>query len=160
MEQRKKKHKYHLYIPWFTNDDDFYDEEEEGEDSWVSYLRRNIVHTVGEESPYPYSSWSYARHDSPFEIDEEEQLLEKKSDTTIHEEVTESLYQHPDVDASNIRTIVLNGIVCLFGTVKTLLEKNEAERIVKALPGVWNVRNELKIEELKQRSLSDFPVVK
>lgn len=155
MENKKKK-RYHIYIPWFTSDDEFYDSEEGQEDSWVGYLRRNLEHPVGEESPFPYSSWSYTRHDSPFE---NESQKEKKSDAAIHDEVLQTLYETPDIDASNIKTIVLNGIVCLFGTVKTLLEKNEAGRVVARMPEVWNVRNELKIEESKRRSLSDNPVV-
>ncbi len=154
MENKKKKHPL-IYIPWFTSDEEFYDSEEGQEDSWVAYLRRNLEHPVGEESPFPYSSWSYTRHDSPFENEEQST---RKSDAAIHEEVLEALYQHPDIDASNIKTIVLNGIVCLFGSVKTLLEKNEAGRIVAKMPEVWNVRNELKIEESKRRSLSEIPV--
>lgn len=156
MELKKKKHP-HIYIPWFTSDEEFYDSEEGQEDSWVDYLRRNLQHPVGEESPFPYSSWSYTRHDSPFEKEEDESSV-KKSDSEIHDEVLKLLYENPDVDASNIKTIVLNGIVCLFGTVKTLLEKNEASRIISKMPEVWNVRNELKIEESKRRSLSDIPV--
>lgn len=155
MELKKKKHP-HIYIPWFTSDEEFYDSEEGQEDSWVDYLRRNLQHPVGEESPFPYSSWSYTRHDSPFEKEENESV--KKSDSEIHDEVLKLLYENPDLDASNIKTIVLNGIVCLFGTVKTLLEKNEAFRIISKMPEVWNVRNELKIEESKRRSLSDIPV--
>ena len=155
MEIKKKKHPY-LYIPWFTSDEEFYDSEEGQEDSWVAYLRRNFQHPVGEESPFPYSSWSYARHDSPFEKEEE---TEKKSDSDLHDELLKALYEYPDIDASNIKTIVLNGIVCLFGTVKTLLEKNEAERIVARMPGVWKVRNELEIEESKQKSFSGIPVI-
>lgn len=154
MEAKKKKR--HFYIPWFTSDEDFYDSEEGQEDSWVSYLRRNFQHPVGEESPFPESSWSYTRNDSPFD---DEEKPEKKSDASIHDEVLELLYQNPDLDASNIKTIVLNGIVCLFGTVKSLYEKNEAARVVSKLPDVWNVRNELIIEESKRRSLSDIPVI-
>ncbi len=157
MELKKKKRR-HIYIPWFTSDEAFYEEEEGQEDSWVGYLRRNLEHPVGEESPFPDSSWSYTRHDSPFENQDQEDP-EKKSDPAIHDEVLKVLYDTSDIDASNIRTIVLNGIVCLFGTVKTLLEKKEAERVVTRLPGVWNVRNELKIEESKRRSLSDIPAV-
>ncbi len=153
MERKKKK--YHLYIPWFTSDDAFYEEDDGQEDSWVDYLRRNLVHPAGEESPFPYSSWSYTRHDSTFEND---LPTEHKSDADIHDEVLQAFYLHPHIDASDIKAIVLNGIVLLFGNVKSLLEKNEAERAARKLPGVWNVRNELKIEESNRRSLSDIPV--
>jgi hypothetical protein len=156
MEAKKKKSRYHIYIPWFTNDDAFYDEEDSGEESWVNYIRRNLKHPTGEESPFPYSSWSYTRHDSPFEKDDEEQL-ENRSDATIHEDAIKALYESEDLDASHIKLIVLNGIVLLFGTVSTLLEKNQAQRIVQSLPGVWNVRNEITIEKSNKRSLSQVP---
>ena len=149
----KKKRKHHkLYIPWYTSDADLYDEEDKEEDSWINYIRRNMPHTAGEESPFPYSSWSYTRHDSPFEKDDED-ALGKRSDTSLMEDATEALYHHPQIDASEIKIIVLNGIICLFGTVKSLLERREAERIIKDLPGVWSVRNELSIEESQKRSL-------
>jgi hypothetical protein len=142
MGTNKKRHHHRLYIPWYTSDDDLYEDDENNEDGWVNYIRRNLQHAVGEESPFPYSSWSYTRDDSPFE--EDDGL--KKSDTTIYQEVSETLYQHPDIDSSNIKFIILNGIVCLFGTVKSILAQHEAERVVRSLPGVWSVRNELTVE--------------
>lgn len=154
MGMKKKRHHHRLYIPWYTRDDDFY-EDEKDEDGWVNYIRRNIQHSVGEESPFPDSSWSYTRHDSPFEEDDEL----KKSDNTIHDEVSEALYQHPDIDSSNIKFIVLNGIVCLFGTVSTILAQQEAERVVRNLPGVWSVRNELSVEDQSKRSLSQTQMI-
>ena len=161
MDKKKKKSTYRLYIPWFTTDTDFYDEEESSQDGWIKYIRRNLKHPAGEESPFPESSWSYTRSDSPFEGDQDEQQ-NKKSDSTIHDDVTTSLYRNPDLDASHIGTIVLNGIVILFGTVETLLEKNEAQRVVEGLQGVWKVRNEIKIdlvEGAKGRNLSGIPTI-
>ncbi len=138
----KKKKLPHLYIPWFTSDEDFYDDDEGQTDSWIAYLRRNLMHPVGEESPFPYSSWSYANKESSLD---EEDMADKKSDVSLHDEIHDAFYNHPDVDGSNIKTIVLNGIVCLFGTVKSLLEKKEATRIAESISGVWKVRNELEI---------------
>jgi hypothetical protein len=154
MGMKKKRHHHHLYIPWYTSDDDLYDQEESEEDGWISYIRRNLQHPVGEESPFPDSSWSYTRHDSPFEKDDEDVTSDRKSDATIHDEVTDALYKHPDIDASNIKMIVLNGIVCLFGTVESLLIKRETEKVVRDLPGVWSVRNELQIQKATKRSLA------
>src|SRR5690606_35612015 len=119
MELQKKKRKFHLYIPWYTQDQDLYDEEEGEEDSWVNYLRRNLSHPAGIESPFPYSSWSYATGGSYFDHkDEKSDETFETSDQNIHDNVVRALYENELIDASNIRVVVLNGIVCLFGTVK------------------------------------------
>jgi hypothetical protein len=151
----KKRRQHRLYIPWYTSDEDLYEEEENEEESWVSYVRRNLKHPVGQESPFPDSSWSYTRHDSPFDdYEDDEGQLEKKSDGALHDEVSDTLYHLAQVDASDIKSIVLNGIVCLFGTVDSEFSKRKAERVIKNLPGVWSVKNELKVEQEKKRSLS------
>lgn len=140
--QKKIKKRFPLlYIPWFSKDEDFIDDEE---DSWVAYIRRNLHHSGSHDTPFPDSSWSYARHDSPFDEDENDL---KKSDATIKEEVLSALYKAPDVDASKIKVIVLSGIVDLIGTVSNLHQKKEAERVVRAVSSVWSVHNELEIEE-------------
>lgn len=145
---KKKKRKHHkIYIPWYTRDEELYEEEEGQEDSWVSYIRRNLPHPVGAESPFPDSSWSYASHDSVYDKDEDDEG-ETKGDSVIYDEVTDALYRNPQIDASGIKLIVLNGIVCLFGSARTDQEKKEAEKTVRELPGVWSVRNEIKIEEV------------
>ncbi len=150
MDTQKKKRKFHLYIPWYTHDQDLYDEEEGEEDSWVNYLRRNLSHPIGIESPFPDSSWSYATGGSYF--DHEDRKLDETfetSDQSIHDNVVKALYENELIDASNIRVVVLNGIVCLFGTVKRYLEIKEAERIAEKMSGVWSVRNEISIEEVQ-----------
>lgn len=142
-KKKSKKRFPLLYIPWFSKDEDFIDEEE---DSWVAYIRRNLHHSSSHDIPFPDSSWSYTRHDSPFEEDENDL---KKSDMTIKEDVLNALYKAPDVDASKIKVIVLSGIVDLIGTVTSFHEKKEAERVALSIPSVWSVHNELEIEEDK-----------
>lgn len=144
MEPHKRKRKYRFYIPWYTHDEDLYDEEEGEEDNWINYLRRNLSHPHGMESPFPDSSWSYATGGGYFDNDNE-----VEDDQSLHDQVVQALYDNQYVDASNLRVIVLNRIVCLFGTVKRFMEKTEAERVVRALPGVWSVRNEITIEEVQ-----------
>lgn len=150
MEPQKKKRKFRLYIPWYTHDQELYDEEEGEEDSWVNYLRRNLSHPLGIESPFPDSSWSYATGGSYFDHeDERENEKFETSDQGIHDNVLKAFYENELIDASNIRVVVLNGIVCLFGTVKRFVEKKEAERVSARIPGVWSVRNEITIEEVQ-----------
>lgn len=132
-EHRPKKRPL-LYIPWLSHEDDEFFEE--GEDSWVSYLRRNISHGVGEELPFSDSSWSYTS------INEEN---EKKSDETIHHEVLEAFYNNKEIDASHIVIIVLNGVVCLLGKVSSEVEIHKAGKIAEGISGVWSVRNELEV---------------
>ena len=139
-EHQPKKRRL-LYIPWLSNEDDEF--LEEGEDSWVSYLRRNISHGVGEEVPFPDSSWSYASTDSVFGEDKEE---DKKSDNALREEALKVLYENEEVNASHIVVIVLNGVVCLLGKVSSESEIKKAGKIVEEIPGVWGVRNELEVE--------------
>ncbi len=134
--QHHSKKRY-FYIPWLSHEDDeFFDE---GEDSWVSYLRRNVSHGVGEELPFADSSWSYASGDSAF--DEEE----KKSDEAIREKVLKAFYDDSEIDASHIIVLVLNGVVCLLGSVRSELEVREARKMAQKVSGVWSVRNELEV---------------
>lgn len=148
MEPQKKKRKYRFYIPWYTHDQELYDEEEREEDNWVNYLRRNLSHPEGMESPFPDSSWSYATGGSYFDHESDNQDEQSEtSDPSIHDKVVNALYENELIDASKIRVVVLNGIVCLFGTVKRYLEKKEAERVAGAVHGVWSVRDEIIIDE-------------
>ncbi|MGE3608413.1 MAG: BON domain-containing protein [Bacteriovoracaceae bacterium] len=139
MEKKARKNLHYplLYIPWALSQDDFNDEEE---NSWITYVRRNLPH-LNHDIPFPDSSWSYTRKDSPFE--EEDKF--KKSDTALREEVLDLLYKSPVIDASDIRVIVLSGVVDLYGSVLDLYQKNEAERLILSIPQVWGVHNELKI---------------
>jgi osmotically-inducible protein OsmY len=50
----------------------------------------------------------------------------------------------PAIDASNLRTSVVGGVVSIQGTVPTLAEKDAAEAMVRCAVGVVVVRNELR----------------
>lgn len=69
----------------------------------------------------------------------------KRSDESIKEEVSEVLYTHPGVDASEIEVVVHEGIVSLSGSVISRKMKRTAEGVIEFLPGVKDVMNMLKI---------------
>jgi hypothetical protein len=70
----------------------------------------------------------------------------QRSDERIREEVNERLTDDPRVDASDIDVEVRNGEVFLRGRVDERRDKRAAEEIVENLPGVKDVRNELRVE--------------
>jgi hypothetical protein len=70
----------------------------------------------------------------------------KRSDDRIYEEVCETLMRSYEVNASEIGVKVDNGIVTLEGKVSSRDEKRAAEMEVEDLPGVLDIRNELKID--------------
>jgi hypothetical protein len=69
----------------------------------------------------------------------------KRSDDRIREEVCETLYRSPRVDASDIEVTVKEGCVSLKGTVDNRDAKREAESCIENLPGVEDVFNELRV---------------
>jgi len=70
----------------------------------------------------------------------------QRSDERIREEVNERLTDDHRVDASDIDVEVRNGEVILRGRVDERRDKRAAEEIVENLPGVKDVRNELRVE--------------
>lgn len=70
----------------------------------------------------------------------------KRRDERIFEEVCETLYQSPDVDATEIEVEVDDGIVTLRGEVEGRIIKKIAEHLVDRLPGVVDVHNHLKLK--------------
>jgi hypothetical protein len=69
----------------------------------------------------------------------------KRSDERIREDVSEALYRHPEVDASNIEVRVKDGVVTLSGTVSNRWMKRQAEDAVEYVPGVQDVRVDLTV---------------
>jgi hypothetical protein len=70
----------------------------------------------------------------------------QRSDERIREEVNERLTDDHRVDASDIEVEVRNGEVILRGRVDERRDKRAAEEVVENLPGVRDVRNELRVE--------------
>ena len=69
----------------------------------------------------------------------------RRSDERIHEEVSDRLMTHPDVDASDIEVVVSEGIVTLEGSVEDRHQKRIAEFIAEDVVGVDDVRNQLTV---------------
>jgi hypothetical protein len=71
----------------------------------------------------------------------------QRSDERIREEVNERLTDDPRIDASDIDVEVRSGEVILHGRVDERRDKRTAEEIVENLPGVKDVRNEIRVEQ-------------
>jgi hypothetical protein len=71
----------------------------------------------------------------------------RRSDERIREDVNEELTRHPDVDASEIDTAVINNEVTLTGTVDSRYEKREAEDCAWCVSGVRDVHNQLRVKQ-------------
>ena len=69
----------------------------------------------------------------------------RRSDERIHEEISDRLMTHPDIDASDIEVVVANGIVTLTGTAEDRHEKRLANLIAEDVVGVDDVQNQLKV---------------
>ena len=70
----------------------------------------------------------------------------RRSDDRIREDVSEELYRHPEIDASEIEVQVQNGEVTLNGKVEDRHQKRLAEDIVERSSGVTDVHNRLKVD--------------
>lgn len=117
------------------------DYENNEEQDWISYIHRNLTHDLDRDVPFPDSSWSYARHDSVFEMHD----ALKKSDDSLREDVNNALYESKSVDASCIHVEVINGNVALSGDVSSSEAKEKAQKVVEKVDGVWKVSNELRV---------------
>jgi osmotically-inducible protein OsmY len=73
----------------------------------------------------------------------------KRTDTEIAQAVRLALEWDAFVPDQKIRSTVASGFVTLEGEVSTLREKEDAERVVRALAGVEGVGNRLTIKSLK-----------
>jgi osmotically-inducible protein OsmY len=70
----------------------------------------------------------------------------RRSDDRIREDVSEELYRHPDIDASEIEVQAQNGEVTLTGKVEDRHQKRLAEELAERCSGVTDVHNQLKVD--------------
>jgi len=70
----------------------------------------------------------------------------QRSDERIREEVNERLTDDPRIDASDIEVDVRGGEVILRGRVEERRDKRTAEEVIENLPGVKDVKNEIRVE--------------
>jgi osmotically-inducible protein OsmY len=70
-----------------------------------------------------------------------------RSDERIREDVSEMLFRHDEVDASEIEVQVKEGDVTLTGSVESREARRMAEECIWDVSGVKNVTNMLRIEK-------------
>jgi osmotically-inducible protein OsmY len=80
----------------------------------------------------------------------------KRSDDRIKEDVCETLARHARIDASDIDVKVEEACVTLSGTVDSKEIKRAAEMAIENLSGVDDVRNEIKVRKMGERSESSI----
>jgi hypothetical protein len=71
----------------------------------------------------------------------------RRSDERIAEDANQALMDHPDIDASEIEVSAKNGEVTLRGSVSDRWAKRQAEECIEQVPGVQDVRNELRTQQ-------------
>jgi osmotically-inducible protein OsmY len=69
----------------------------------------------------------------------------QRSDERIREEVSEALFHHPSIDASEIEIEVKEGVVTLTGEVDSRRTKRIAEEAIEAIRGVRDISMNLSI---------------
>jgi osmotically-inducible protein OsmY len=77
-----------------------------------------------------------------------EAAAEPRPDEAIWEDIHDHLSTNPDLDATGIEVLVEEGDVTLTGRVDTREAKWLAEEIARAVPGVIDLHNRLKVARL------------
>jgi hypothetical protein len=70
----------------------------------------------------------------------------RRSDERIREDVSDELFRHPEIDASEIEVQVQGGEVTLTGKVEDRHQKRLAEDLAERVSGVDDVHNQLKVD--------------
>ena len=77
------------------------------------------------------------------------------ADDRIREDINDRLTEHGEIDASHIEVQVNSGVVTLSGDVDDRFMKRMTEGVVESVPGVKDVRNELKTGHAEHRNQSN-----
>jgi osmotically-inducible protein OsmY len=88
----------------------------------------------------------------------DQKVIEKprgETDSELQRDVMDELAAQPNVDASQIRVSVKDGIVILSGHVNSYVEKYAAEKAAKRVSGVKAVVNELEVQLLSGNQRTD-----
>jgi len=82
----------------------------------------------------------------------------RRSDDRIREDICEMLTEHGEIDASEVEVNVKDRIVSLSGTVQNRRVKRLIEDLSENLPGVLDVRNDLRVmaQGISPRSSAEF----
>jgi osmotically-inducible protein OsmY len=69
----------------------------------------------------------------------------QRSDERIREDISDRLTDDGDIDPSDVEVMVANGEVTLIGSVESRQVRRAVEDLVEFVPGVRDIRNELKV---------------
>lgn len=73
--------------------------------------------------------------------------MENESDLKITQEIRQALMDGEfSMNAKNIKVITRNGEVTLRGPVETAAEREKIEALVKAMPGIKSIDNQLEVK--------------
>ncbi|MDP1925434.1 MAG: BON domain-containing protein [Thiobacillus sp.] len=73
--------------------------------------------------------------------------MNNPSDLKITQEIRQALVKGEfSMDAQNIKVITRNGTVTLRGPVKTAAEREKISALVKAMPGIKSIDNQLQVK--------------
>ena len=73
-----------------------------------------------------------------------------KTDEEIERAIVKGLVANPEVFAADLRVEATDGVVVLFGTVRSKEAKRMAEKIARVAPGVRSVKNWLYVSPPKR----------
>lgn len=115
---------------------------------WPAWYYRRDTHNRRFMYPYEYegrtSPYLLSRHQSG-RFKGRGPRNYRRSDERIREDISDRLLFDEDVDATGMEVHVENGEVTLSGFVPTRSQKRIAEWIADSVPGVTDVKNQLKI---------------
>lgn len=75
----------------------------------------------------------------------------QRSDERIREDINDHLTENGDIDATDVEVQVQNAEVVLRGSVGSRFEKRLAEDLADSIPGVRDVRNEMRVQRPEER---------
>lgn len=78
----------------------------------------------------------------------------QKQEDRIRMEIHQALTEHPGIDAANIDISIDSGVVVLRGIIDDRRQRCLALKLAEEVPGVREVRNELKIESPTERDVT------
>jgi osmotically-inducible protein OsmY len=79
----------------------------------------------------------------------------KSTQSSLQQDILDELRAEPSIDSSRIGVRVEHGIVELTGQVRTLIERQAAERAAKRVRGVNALANELEVDLLTEHQRGD-----
>jgi osmotically-inducible protein OsmY len=81
-------------------------------------------------------------------------------DITLRQNILDALEFEPRVDAADIGVVTRDGIVTLTGHVRTYVEKEAAEKVVRRVKGVRGIAQEMEVRILGARKTDDDDIAR